>query len=202
MGSERGDGDVAAINIYSISDYINRLDGYAINPYDDADLLTWAASIAYPRRDRMKNELRKQLNPEFVDYAIDSVVEAYYVFRVEEFINSYDWIASKRSDDGLWRIITEFFTDRIDIEGLRTVYEECSFGNQLVLKKQAASDCVILSSCETYPKSEFFREYEQSLNRRTSFFNAWQKQHENDDNALRCHDILWNEAEYQKEDFF
>lgn len=192
---------VASINTYTISDQINYLNGYVIDPQDNNDLITWAASIAFPRQDKMRRELSKQLNPEYVDYAIDSVIEAYRVFQVEDFINSCDWIISKRSDDGLWRIILEFFTDNLDISGLRTIYSECSFGDQLVLKKQAASDCVIFESCEHYDKNTYYNAYEQSVRDRTSFFNQWKSQHR-DINDLRCHDILWNEVEYQQEDFF
>lgn len=161
----------ASINIYDIDPYINNLNGYIIDPDDDDDLLIWASSIAICRTNRIAKWLQDNgEQTSFINKTIDAIEEAYDIYEVDSFLSQHDWLISRRSDDGLWTFITEFFSNNLSIDGLREVYEVCSFGDQLVLKTDAATDCLEFVQLEMYDTSPYEGTYNDITRQNTSKF--------------------------------
>ena len=192
----------AAINIYDIDDHIRQLNGLVINPNDNDQLLIWAASIAMCRTERIRRWLEKDgTSEEFINYTINSIIEAYRIYEVSEIIDDCDWIISRRSDDGLWSFIVEFFSDNLSIDGLREVYDVCSFGDQLVLKTTRATQCLNFVECEKYDTSSYIGNYDSiTASNRNKFFDIF-KTHSGQlmqGTELLCRNTVWNYNEQSR----
>lgn len=176
--------------------------GYIIDPDDDDDILIWATSISICRVNRIKNWLLDGgYDYDFIDATINSINEAYRIYNVESFLNNLDWIISRRSDDGLWTFIVEFFSDSLSIEGLREVYTDCSFGDQLVLKSDTATSCLLFQECEFYESTGYDGLYKDITRENSSRFSRILSQHNTDnadDDELFCCNIVWNYDERQR----
>lgn len=148
----------STVNSYWFSDGIYGCRGYIIDSDNDWDLIRWASSVALPRTNRLEEHYSdSDVN---IIQIIDNIETLYEKSDVENVL-SYDWIISRRSDDGLWRFLIDFFNDDLSIQGLREVYKSCSFGDQLVLKTASAADCLNFNDCEVYLTSAWQGQYQE-----------------------------------------
>lgn len=159
------------LNIYDVDSRLNNLNGYIIDPYSDEDLTIWAASVAMPRRDRMRLNKPRQIPDSVLDTVISNIESAWVIYDIENFIHNQHWIISRRADDGLWRITIDYFSNHLSIEGLRHAYEKCAFGNEIVLRTYEATNCLTLVQSDSYCKADYNGQYNQISENKVSEYN-------------------------------
>lgn len=143
------------LNTYLISPEIKYLRKCIIDPYNDNDLLFWASNVAYARINNFDPNESEQLNT-----AIKQIERLYYKYSVPR-LNDYDWIISKRSDDGTNYFIPDFFGGTVTIDAIRDVYLNLSFGNQLVIKTKDSEQLISFLSSSIYNKTPYQDKYDE-----------------------------------------
>lgn len=158
-GSRHENPPYGTMNIYDISPNLLQLKGLELTESYD-DIMYWAFTTG-----------------KYLGYLPQNYASSNYGKMEDKYkltTGDYDWVLARRVDDKMFDYLGLFFDTSLSFQGLVQCYDQLSFGNELVLKTQAAIDCFKFNAnlSHSFPKSSYMGRYEREKQQANTYFDS------------------------------